>query len=127
LHTAAIISSSIASPGLKTGRGLKQMDGKTVVLRVDGIARPKNRARIETLAWMTDDAPDEGIARPKNRARIETFRDTAKARCNFASPGLKTGRGLKLLRVMHHQRRQVASPGLKTGRGLKHGPTRGTN
>ena len=38
----------------------------------------------------------KSIARPKNRARIETFDETKAKLAEFAaSPGLKTGRGLK--------------------------------
>jgi len=59
------------------------------------IARPKNRARIETGERAALDQAARRIARPKNRARIETDTNADATRATLASPGLKTGRGLK--------------------------------
>ena len=43
----------------------------------------------------------------------------ADSKISDASPGLKTGRGLKLIRLEELREHVHASPGLKTGRGLK--------
>ena len=73
------------------------------------ITRSKDRVRIETLPPDTPYAIDARITRSKDRVRIETSRPCRQTRQRYASPGRKTGCGLKLEiaaadghRAMHH-------------------------
>jgi len=59
------------------------------------------------------------IARPQGRARIETDALPELSPLRHASPGLKAGRGLKLISGGRSVQLTPASPGLKAGRGLK--------
>ena len=59
------------------------------------------------------------ITRSKDRVRIETISSASKTDYLFASPGRKTGCGLKLFQGVSADARYRASPGRKTGCGLK--------
>ena len=93
-RSKALIGGS-ASPGRKTGCGLKPPRPAQMQGAVGRITRSKDRVRIETT--------------PRKHTRGD----------RFASPGRKTGCGLKLLPRRCCQTRWRASPGRKTGCGLK--------
>ena len=84
-----------ASPGRKTGCGLKQHVISGGGGGTHGITRSKDRVRIETVAMADPGWYFTRITRSKDRVRIETCIVDTLPPLAKASPGRKTGCGLK--------------------------------
>ena len=109
----------VASPALTGGRGLK-LDAARAGPRHRGIARPHRRAWVETsLAWASS-LPSRASPALTGGRGLKHWRHGHGDDARQASPALTGGRGLKRLQGGGEGPRFPASPALTGGRGLKH-------